>query len=232
MPFVPSLTSISLDAFNRSASGAVKPGGMCCAITIGDGKFFGKRGTMRDNATGPPVDVPIATHSERPCGPGFAAGGDLKTALRAPRTKRAHLLEQLVAERRDLEHARTRRRLGDEIDGTDVQCFERNLRALRRQRAHHDYGRALRSARDDTAQRFQTADAAHFDVHSDDVGRERLDERDAFFTVFGGADDLDSRTTFQHAPQHMPHKGRIVDDDDANRSFARHPYRIRGLATA
>ena len=43
----PSTTSIALAAFRRSASGRVKPGGMCCTMTIGIGKFLGM---LRDDA--------------------------------------------------------------------------------------------------------------------------------------------------------------------------------------
>jgi hypothetical protein len=45
----------------RSAKGAVKLVGMCCATTTGQGKCAGSCGKMRSSVRGPPVDTPITT---------------------------------------------------------------------------------------------------------------------------------------------------------------------------
>ena len=67
-PFLASTTR-SLDlASRRWAKSWVKTGGMCWVTTIGTGKPPGRAETTWVRASGPPVEMPMATTSTRPVG--------------------------------------------------------------------------------------------------------------------------------------------------------------------
>jgi len=56
-----SRTGKELFADNLEANREVKIGGICCAITTGTGKLAGSAGSTLANASGPPVETPMAT---------------------------------------------------------------------------------------------------------------------------------------------------------------------------
>src|SRR5438045_3564900 len=66
-------------AERRVASIAVKIGGMCCAITTGAFRFEGSSGNTLANASGPPVDDPMATSCTGPPGRRIGETGGVGT---------------------------------------------------------------------------------------------------------------------------------------------------------
>ncbi|MNP40699.1 hypothetical protein D3C76_1343560 [compost metagenome] len=60
-PSSASLTLIRQSLSRRSAKARVKAAGMCWTSSSGAGKFAGSCESTRCSATGPPVEVPMAT---------------------------------------------------------------------------------------------------------------------------------------------------------------------------
>ncbi len=81
-----------------------------------------------------------------------------------------------------------------------------------RQHEHPRRRTALRECLD----RLETADTGHPQVHEDDVGRERVHERERLGAVGGFAHDLEVRLRGQHAPEAVANDRVIVGDEHAD----------------
>ena len=112
-------------------------------------------------------------------------------------------------------------RLGDEIDGADLERLERDLGAgLGQRRDHHDRHRPQRH---DLAQERHAVHVRHLDVERDDVGIERLDPLARDMGIGRRADHLDLGIGRQQRRQQLPHHRGVVDDEN--------PYRCAHVVT-
>ena len=65
------------------------------------------------------------------------------------------------------------------------------------------------------ADRRRAADAGHAQVHEDDVGLQRCDERERLGSIGGLADDVELGVAGEHAAQAVADDGMVVDDERA-----------------
>ena len=201
---------------------------MCCATTIGHGKFAGSGVSSASSAGGPPVEVPTSTSPSptracRPALPRAAAGGRLRVPRAVPHALSSRALALILAaaaarifctnRRGKFVDAQRDRACGlrHEVDGAEPQRFQRRLGALRGQRGHHD-DRA-RALDHDAVETVEAVHLRHVDVERDDVGLEGLQLLQRFQPV---ARELHLEVGFlaENAPEQLAHQRGIVDDED------------------
>ena len=129
------------------------------------------------SASTPPVDAPIATILSRMDCRGRSRRGATRgaAARRTPTRASGGGLDLRLQLGGEAGHrvGDIGRRLGDEIDGADLERLKRDLGAGLRERRDHDHRH--RPQRHDLAQERDAVHVRHLDIERDDVGIERLD---------------------------------------------------------
>src|SRR5260370_12329334 len=103
--------------------------------------------------------------------------------------------------------------LGEKIDGTQGEGLESGVAALFRMSAEENDRQ--RSALHDQAKRFHPVHARHFQIKSHDIRLKFLNFFQSERAVHGGANNFDGRFARKDSGNQFPHKGGIIDNENA-----------------
>ncbi len=102
-------------------------------------------------------------------------------------------------------------RFCNEFDCAEFQCLQGAGSPFARFRTDDDDRPRIRGH--DLRGGLQAVHVRHVDVHGDDIGLERLRERDGFAAVFRLTDDLQLLVGVENRFEHLAHEGGVVDDE-------------------
>jgi hypothetical protein len=113
------------------------------------------------------------------------------------------------------------RRFADAVDGAELHRPDRGARPSRRQARDHDDGK--RPQAHDLVKKLKPVHFRHLDVERHDVGIERLDGFASLQRIGRLSDHDDFGVARQRGRNQAAHRGRIVDDEDADGRHASLP---------
>ena len=215
---------------------------MCWATTIGQGKSAGSGVSRASSAGGPPVEVPTSTRPS-PDAPGASrlaaargAARRIAAASRADamphaflqprrstlilaRRRRAHLGDQLRRAARRCRSETAPSGLATKSTAPSRSASKRRVRALRRERRHHDHRTGPFDH--DAVEAGQAVHLRHVDVERDDVGRGRLRASSSASRPLRANRTSKSASVAKTCPSSFRMRAEVVDDQDLGHTRAR-----------